>query len=570
MLTVRPYYPFLDEKVVDVARNIKKVIQVSPDIMDHVSNCEKIQVYEEYSKISEEHINLSKRQEDYLMSSGLEKINDDLKKRNLNALVCLHKSKPRKVIVELLDLEKFEEVKQYLLEQVFEESFRVEEESVNLLKSEEWSIFQETLEKESGVKISTVGHVEINIWITGETNHVKKACDLLKHFVTVNTTISESIVVAQTIARHLSRYCDDKMKNIEDNLKSHMVKLRRGERSFTVQGTKEGVNKAKGMLQGIVNELEHRKITVEKPGMQKYLVSESGKVTLAGIETRYSCSINLTTDKTQISTQISTVVNPSIGNPSRLLICSYETPEKMLFKVFQADITTHCCDVIVNTANGDLQHIGGLAKMIVDKGGMEIQEDCNAYKRKNGTLYPGECYKGIPGNLPCKHVVHTVGPRWDNNKQVRGRRQLVVACENTFQAAKNHSSIALPCVGSGINQIPKDVCAEVLVKAAVNFSFTNGGKSLLKEVHFVNNDLTTVKTFLNEFRKRFGDKPTFEEGLSSPPSRGPRRFNKNGSFHIKSTNKKSLHTPLKADTTTTITKTTISVIVGDLSTHQVQ
>ena len=41
-ITVRPYYPFLDEKVTDVARNIKKAIQVSPDIMDHVSNrCDK-------------------------------------------------------------------------------------------------------------------------------------------------------------------------------------------------------------------------------------------------------------------------------------------------------------------------------------------------------------------------------------------------------------------------------------------------------------------------------------------------------------------------------------------------
>ena len=41
-ITARPYYPFLDEKVTDVARNIKKVIQVSPDVMDHVSNrCDK-------------------------------------------------------------------------------------------------------------------------------------------------------------------------------------------------------------------------------------------------------------------------------------------------------------------------------------------------------------------------------------------------------------------------------------------------------------------------------------------------------------------------------------------------
>ena len=357
-----------------------------------------------------------------------------------------------------------------------------------------------------------------------------------------------------------------------------MVKLEREDRSFIVQGTKEGVKKAKAMLQDIIDDLAHRKISVEKPGMQKYLKSETGKTSLAGIEGEYSCTINLTTNRKERSTQISSVVNPRASNPSTMLLCSYETPEKVLLKVYQDDITTHACDVIVNAANGDLQHIGGLAKMIVDKGGREIQEDSDEYKRKNGTIYPGECYKGIPGKLPCKHVIHTVAPRWDNSNQGRDRKYLEFACENTLEAAKIHSSIALPAIGSGVFNVPKDVCADVMVEAAVNFSLKNGRRSALKEIHFVNNDSTTVQIFLKEFRKRFGREPTFKEILSRPVSAS--RFNQDESRdkrrqfeEVTEIMNESLEAPKvlqNADRITTNTKTTISVVVGDLSTHQVK
>ena len=388
----------------------------------------KVQVLEEYSKIREERIDLSKSQEEYLVSDGLEKINDDLKKRKVKAHICLDKSKPRKAILELLDSEKFEELKDYLSEQVFEESFTVDEESVDLLKSEKWRKFQDVLEKEYGVKVSTVGQLEVNIWLTGEKSHVTQAHERLKHFVKINTIISESITVDQTIARHLKRFCKSKIKNIEDTLKSHMVKLEREDRSFIVQGTKEGVKKAKAMLQDIIDDLAHRKIPVEKPGMQKYLKSETGKTSLAGIEGEYSCTINLTTDRKERFTQISSVVNPRASNPSTMLLCSYETPEKVLLKVYQDDIPTH------------------------------------------------------------------------------------------------HNP-------------------------------------------------------LNEFRRKFGDEPTFKEHFPRPARRVPasrydqdERFNteRQATDFAESNNKKSLEAPQRADRITTNTKMTISVVVGDLSTHQVK
>ena len=535
----------------------------------------KLQALETYSKIKEEYVELSERQEDYLASGGLQKVNDSLRKSKVQALVCLDKSKPKKAKVELFDLEKFDNVKGYLSQQVSEKCFTVEEESVHLLKNDKWRKFRETLAKDSGIKVFTVGNVEVSIWLTGETKQVEEAYENLKSFMKINTVISESVVVNHGVSRHLTKYCENKIRNVEKRLEEHLVKIYfKEDRTFLISGTKEGVNQAKNMLQDIIDDLAHQKIPVEKPGMRKYLTTTAGRTSLTGIETRYNCTIHLTNDSEQRSMLISSVASP---RPSSRLLCSYETPEKVLLEVHHADITAHHCDVIVNAANGDLRHVGGLAKMIVDKGGKEIQKDCDDYVKRNGTLFPGQCYSGTPGNLQCKRLIHTVGPRWDNIDRVRHKKVLEFACANTLESAKTYNTIAIPAIGSGIFQVPKDICAKVMVEAALEFSLKSNGKYPLQEIHFVNNDLTTAEVFLNEFKKKFSFKPTFAEKLSKPRSRIKQE---KGSSTGRLTDFPEMtgltpsiepkRSPSPADSITTNKNTIISVVVGDLSTHQVK
>ena len=82
--------------------------------------------------------------------------------------------------------------------------------------------------------------------------------------------------------------------------------------------------------------------------------------------------------------------------------------------VVHGDITEEDTDVIVNSANGILQHNGGIAKRIVDKGGQKIVEESEEFIKSRGgvPIFTGETMHTGSGDLASKYLIHTVGPVW--------------------------------------------------------------------------------------------------------------------------------------------------------------
>ena len=83
------------------------------------------------------------------------------------------------------------------------------------------------------------------------------------------------------------------------------------------------------------------------------------------------------------------------------------------------DITKEAVDAIVNAANGSLMGGGGVDGAIHRAGGPEIKAACAEIRR---TQYPdglptGESVITIGGNLPAKHVIHTVGPVYGQRRR---------------------------------------------------------------------------------------------------------------------------------------------------------
>ncbi len=78
------------------------------------------------------------------------------------------------------------------------------------------------------------------------------------------------------------------------------------------------------------------------------------------------------------------------------------------------DITSEKVDAITNAANEDLWHGGGVAGAIVRKGGEVIQKESLAYVKKYGRAVTGTCAYTGGGKLPCRYVIHAVGPIWSN------------------------------------------------------------------------------------------------------------------------------------------------------------
>lgn len=178
--------------------------------------------------------------------------------------------------------------------------------------------------------------------------------------------------------------------------------------------------------------------------------------------------------------------------------------------VYKGDITSEKVDVIVNAANRDLKHIGGVAKAILDKGGKLIQKESQAImkKRRHKILRDGEVVTTASGNLPCKLVVHAVGPIWRDMGPMNSKMLLRQACLSSFEECQAHElkSIALPAIGSGAFGMPKDVCAEVMFETMEEFiGKGDPKKKWITDIRFVNIDDASVQAFSREFMFRYDD-----------------------------------------------------------------
>ncbi|MFA4028238.1 MAG: hypothetical protein GDYSWBUE_000099 [Candidatus Fervidibacterota bacterium] len=170
-----------------------------------------------------------------------------------------------------------------------------------------------------------------------------------------------------------------------------------------------------------------------------------------------------------------------------------------LLQLVHGDITEEAVDAIVNAANSFLKHGGGVAGAIVRKGGKIIQEESD----RIGYVPVGEVAITTAGALPAKAVIHAVGPQWGEGNEDEKLRSAVYKSLKLADE-KGFESIALPAISAGIFGFPKDRCASVILQAIVDFCSEHEG-SKLRTIRITIIDEQTLKPFLNEFIKRFGE-----------------------------------------------------------------
>jgi O-acetyl-ADP-ribose deacetylase (regulator of RNase III) len=168
-------------------------------------------------------------------------------------------------------------------------------------------------------------------------------------------------------------------------------------------------------------------------------------------------------------------------------------------QLVKGDITERKVDVIVNAANSYLKHGSGVAGAIVRKGGYTIQEASD----KIGFVPVGSAVITTAAKLPCKAVIHTVGPRMgegdeDNKLKNAVNNSLLLASQKEFV------SISIPAISSGIFGLPKDRCAYILVSESIKFVQMNPQASL-EVIEFCIFDDETLSYFIKEFEKQTTD-----------------------------------------------------------------
>ena len=286
-----------------------------------------------------------------------------------------------------------------------------------------------------------------------------------------------------------------------------------------IKGEIVNVEHAAEKIQELQHAVKERQIQISRPGICQYFFNDpNGQMVLKGIENEAQVSIEMGVD----GDEADNLSKPSQGTPQFTRICFGTTSGLKTITVFVGDITEfNRAEVIVNAANEDLQHVGGVALAIAKKGGPIIQQESDEYVQYKGRVSTGSAVLfNKVGNLPYKAIVHAVGPRWTySGNQEREIALLKKAIRTSLSKARDYNSIALPAISSGIYGFPSDVCADALVEAAVEFSKSDPDSNI-SEINFVILQ-DNADVFLEAAKKHMENLRTLQDPSAATPVTTP-------------------------------------------------
>jgi len=149
-------------------------------------------------------------------------------------------------------------------------------------------------------------------------------------------------------------------------------------------------------------------------------------------------------------------------------------------EVVAGDLTREGTDAIVNAANVRLAHGGGVAGAISRAAGPGLQRACDELIARRGPLKVGEAVITDAFGLPCRKVIHAVGPVYGQHGGAEAEL-LAAAYRSAVELAAEHGlrSLSFPAISCGIYGYPVEEAAPVAV-AAVREACEGSGIELVR------------------------------------------------------------------------------------------
>jgi O-acetyl-ADP-ribose deacetylase len=155
------------------------------------------------------------------------------------------------------------------------------------------------------------------------------------------------------------------------------------------------------------------------------------------------------------------------------------------FEIVKGDITKQNLACIVNAANRYLAGGGGVDGAVHRAAGPNLMEECRQIKpdKKGVRCALGTAVLTRSWKLPCDHLIHTVGPVWEEGRKDEARH-LANAHRSSLELANEHqlTSLAFPAISCGIFRFPVKKAASIAIRTILDHL---QGQSSLELVRYV-------------------------------------------------------------------------------------
>lgn len=190
--------------------------------------------------------------------------------------------------------------------------------------------------------------------------------------------------------------------------------------------------------------------------------------------------------------------------------CENLSPAAEGLYIWQGDITTLRCDAIVNAANSGMTGCYVPNHSCIDNcihtfAGMELRWTCAEIMERQGHEEPTGKAKITPAfNLPCRYVLHTVGPIVQGWLTERDCELLKSCYRSCLSLAREYGlkSVAFCCISTGVFCFPAEKAAEIAVETVKEFQAENPGIDKVIFNVFKDEDKRIYERLLQNGRQR--------------------------------------------------------------------